>query len=323
MKILYLTDDYCWNEYGVKRSLFDELSRRVPTDLRFFDEHHPEARFGPAMRRMGDGPLFELAASGDYTHVFFASSGLSFELPLMAHLAARAVRVGFGFSDPRFTEFAKGHWSAFDCYFTLSRAMLQEAVDLGVDTHVMLPSVHPGFHDRFHVAPDRAEYDLVFMGDLQWHPDAPSRRQAIQEIEAAGYAVCTIGPGGTRGRLGGEDLIRALASGRIGLNFMDASSTIPHRLFEYAAVGLCVVTTMTTEIGTAFRDGEEVVAYEPRTLAALLRDHERTAAIGERGYRRCMVEHTIVQRVDDIMRAVEACPPGRAAIPAAPVPACA
>jgi len=307
MKWLYLTDDYCWHEFGVKRSLYEELSRRVPVELCFYDDFHPEARYGARMQRMGAGPLFERAQSGGYSHVLFASSGLAFDLPLMAALRERAVLVGFGFSDPRFVEFSHQHWHLFDCYFSLSSAVAQQARQAGLRAGVMWPSVHPGFHDQFRVDPAHAEYDLIFMGNLATHPDAALRRRTLDTLREAGHRVCTIGQGGSAGRLGGEDLIRALARGRVGLNIMDENSTLPHRLFEYAAVGLCVVTTATPDIADAFSVGDEIVPYEPAALDALLKDQDRCARVGAAGHERCVRDHTIAARVDDIMRTVDAC----------------
>ena len=304
MKILFLTDDYAWSVFGVKRSLYEALRRRAPTGIIFFHGPHPEATFGPRIRRIGEGYLFNRAMEDESTHVFFASSGLAFEPHLMEKLRRRKVLVGFGFSDPRYVEFAKGHWTSFDHYFTLSSRVRDEARAAGVDAHVMLPSVHPGFHDCWHVDPARAEFDVVFLGNVKTHPDADLRRSALARLSERGVRLCVIGAGGNVGHLEGEALVSQLARARIGLNVMGPDSTLPHRLFEYAAVGLCLVSAVTPEIAEAFEAGEEIVPYTPGAVTALLDEPDRCARIAEQGYRRCMGTHTMEDRVRSILAAL-------------------
>ena len=44
MKILYLSDRYAWDMYGVKRSLYESLLQTVPVDFVDYQEYHPEVR---------------------------------------------------------------------------------------------------------------------------------------------------------------------------------------------------------------------------------------------------------------------------------------
>ena len=301
MKILYLTDDYAWDAFGVKRSLCDVLRRRAEVGVCFYHQIYRQSKFGPNMRRMPAGALFDAAMGNGFSHVFFASSGLAFEPHLMEKLRRTRVLVGFGFSDPRFVEHTKAHWHLFDAFFTLSREVCAEAEAAGVCARVMLPSIHPGYHDRYHADHANATFDVIHLGNVATHPDAPLRRQVLDGLRASGTRVCAIGKGGDTGHVEGDALVRALACGRVGLNLMNPDSTLPHRLFEYAAAGLCVVSTMTPEIEAAFAPHEEIVPFDTDALHDVLADPDRCARIARNGRRRCLADHTMEARARDIL----------------------
>jgi len=309
MRVLYLTDDYAWDAFGVKRSLYEVLRRYTEIDLVDYKKLYRRAKFGPKMERMPAGPLFERARDGKYTHVFFASSGLAFERRLMEELRRTRVLVGFGFSDPRFVEHTREHWKLLDAFFTISSDVCAEAQQAAILSRVMLPSIHPGYHDMFRADHAAAQVDVIYLGNIATHPDAPLRREILSKLQSDGMRTCAIGKGGDTGHIEGEDLIRTLASGRVGLNLMNPDSTLPHRLFEYAAVGLCVVSTIIPDIEDAFEVGREIVPFDMDALQDVLTDPERCARIAQQGSERCARDHTMESRVRDIFEVLAAIPP--------------
>jgi hypothetical protein len=308
MKILFLTDTYAWDVFGVKRSLYETLASLFDVTLRYFHNDHRKARFGPSQERMPAGAIYDEASSGGFTHIFFASSGLAFELPLMEALRERAVLVGFGFSDPRFFEFSREHWHLFDAYFSLEHEVTALAEEEGLAAGTMLPSIHAGFHDMYRCRGDQANYDVVYVGNLDDHPDAPRRRSVVDDLRWRGLRVITIGKGGDTGHVEGEEFVRLIADARIGLNMMNPNSTLPHKLFEYAAVGLCLVSTPGPQIDQAFEPNLQYLPLTEGVWDRLLADPDLCSKVAEAGRLRCIVDHTMEQRAEDIIRKLKSIP---------------
>jgi len=301
VKILYLSDKYAWDMYGVKRSLYESLKETVPVEFVEYDRYHPDVLFEADARYLPGGELYRLARDGEHTHIFFASSCLAFEPGRMEELGRIKTLVGFGFSDPRFVENTRRHWRFFHAYFSLSRNIAEEASGLGIPGGVMLPSVHPGFHDSRRADHMNCEYDVVFFGDFATHPDTPLRRAAVEKLRRMGLSVLTVGEGGEVGHVEGQRALSIITKGRIGLNVMGPSSTLPHRIFEYSAANLCVLTTNTREIAACFDPAREIVADDRADLAEILFDRDLCREVAERGRTRCLADHTIHRRVVTIL----------------------
>ena len=302
MKIAYLSDKYAWDQFGVKRSLLQTLASRKDVVAHFFDFKcfHPDVHFAPMAKKMPYGKLYKTLMRGEYTHVFFASSCLSFEPELMGRLKERSCLVGFGFSDPRHVHNTRQHWMYFDAYFSLSEEIVEEAGALGIPAKVMLPSIHPGFHDMYSVDHKHAEYDAVFFGNIQTHPDAELRREFLHNLQARGCNVLTVGRGGLVSHVEGPDAMKLLASARVGINIMNSDSTLPHRVFEYTAANNCLLTTPTSAISSCFQIGQEALSLADPDIVEKIADVEYCARIAQKGRLRCLDEHSIVSRVDDI-----------------------
>lgn len=287
--------------YGVKRSLYESLRQTVPVDFIEYNKYHPDVLFEPDARYLPPGELYRFAVEGDHTHVFFASSCLAFEPEYMERLGKVKTLVGFGFSDPRFVENTRRHWHYFHAYFSLSEGIAAEAAKLGIPGGVVLPSIHPGFHDSCPADHLNCEYDAIFFGDLATHPDAALRRIAVRSIRDMGLSVLTVGQGGDIGHLEGKKALSIISKARIGINVMGPASTLPHRIFEYSAANLSVLTTVTKEISACFDPHKEVVSYDRSDLSDVLFDKNLCREVAERGRARCLTDHTISRRLDTIL----------------------
>lgn len=303
MKIAYLSDKYAWDQFGVKRSLYQTLANREDVVIHFFDfkYFHPDVHFAPVSKKMPYGKLYKTLMRGEYSHVFFASSCLSFEPELMDKLKDRSCLVGFGFSDPRHVHNTRQHWMYFDAYFSLSEEIAEEARALGIPARVMLPSVHPGFHDMYIADHERAKYDAVFFGDIQTHPEAKFRKELLQDLQDRGCNVLTIGRGGIISHVEGLIAMKLLASARVGINIMSSDSTLPHRIFEYTAANNCLLTTPTSAISSFFQIGQEALSLADPDVMKKISDVEYCARIAQQGHKRCLEQHSIVSRVDEIL----------------------
>jgi len=301
MKILYLSDRYAWDMYGVKRSLYESLWETVPVDFFDYNKYYPDVLFEADARYLPQGELYRLAMEGDHTHIFFASSCLAFEPEYMERLGKLKILVGFGFSDPRFVENTRRHWHHFHAYFSLSESIADDAARLGIPGGVMLPSIHIGFHDSCPVDHRNCEYDAIFFGNIASHPDAALRRISVRRLRDMGLSVLTVGQGGDIGHLEGKEALSIISKARIGINVMGPASTLPHRIFEYSAANLCVLTTITKEISACFDPHQEVVSYDWPDLTDVLFDKNWCSEVAERGRARCLADHTIGRRVETIL----------------------
>ena len=163
---------------------------------------------------------------------------------------------------------------------------------------MLLPSIHPSFHGRFLADHKKAEYGVVFLGNVHTHPDAEMRRAEIAKIENAGIEVLTIGTGGKIGHLEGKKLLAQLSMCKIGLSLLNNVSTLPHRIFEYAAVGLCVVSTITPTIADCFAPYHEIIPYNVSMIQELLDNPKKCASVANNGRIRCFKDHTMQKRIE-------------------------
>ncbi|RLC12264.1 MAG: hypothetical protein DRH43_02005, partial [Deltaproteobacteria bacterium] len=141
----------------------------------------------------------------------------------------------------------------------------------------------------------------IFFGNISNHPDAPLRRTEIKRIRDMGLSVLTVGHGGDIGHLEGKKALSVMSKARIGINVMGPASTLPHRIFEYSAANLCVLTTVTKEISACFDPGSELLSINHPELSAVLFDKNLCREVAERGRARCLKDHTIGRRVETIL----------------------
>lgn len=269
MKILYLSDDFGWHNYGIKRSLFEELQHR-----------------NIAIEFSRDSTKYE-----KYTHVFFASSGLSGPPQLMHRAKANSIKlIGFGFSDPRTTPEV---FPLFTHYITLDPGAAKKAEESGIASLVQYPCIKPGYHDNFPQKPDAA--GIVFLGRVTGHPDAAIRSAAIKRVKA-----CLID------NKRGDAIYQNLAHYKYGLVVMSPRGTVPKNFLEYAAAGLTLVVS---EIQEAAKHTEmhlrKVFKTKTRkwlTEKEFLKDSTRQAANHALYCKiHVLTEHTIQRRVTEIL----------------------
>lgn len=291
MRGLYITDRYAWDVFGVKRSLFEALAQHMDIELSLKNR----LIMGRALKQ--DHRLRQIH-SGRYSHVFFAHTTLGYDPQIMRRLRHKVRLIGFGFSDPRWLNLTKRHWKSFYHYFSLSPKAVELARQHGVPASVMLPSIHEGYHDVYTACHQAATVDSIFLGKIGGHPDAMIRKRMVDKVKECGLSVSIING------LSGLPMIKALSKARIGLNAMGATSTLAHRLFEYAACGLCVASTPNPEIDAAFTRGSEYHSLETTADFEALHSNSYCATIGAAAKKRCLKDHTMSKRVADIMQRI-------------------
>jgi len=272
--IYYLTDDYGWHNYGIKRALYEELASREGIRIRMFDH------------RTSGIPL-----PNNLTHVFFASSGLTWPPKIMDQLAERGIkRVGFGFSDPRSTPKV---FPDFDYYISIDKASVKLAEAAGIKALHQYPSVVRGYHDQYRSI---GKKKLVFLGNVVGHPDQALRAKAITKLRSEHIH-------GLKGTAIYEQL-QAYTCGLVVLGNQIGNSTIPKNIFEYAALGLAPVLAQSNnshidEHNFALMD--DILGSNWATDNAFTGTVFDSPSVGNAAREYVWAYHTMDQRVDELL----------------------
>lgn len=275
MKALYITDRYGWNSGGAKRVLYEELQKRIDIDL--------EAREWLGVGRVD-------LVDSKYSHVFYASTGCG------PALEEKAIKVGFGFSDPVNLLRTRRFWKEFDHYFSGDTDVVAEAVKAGIDAHHLLPVVDVSGYSKFTADHQTAPFDCVITGNLGEHSSATMRHLVMNAARSSGFSVQRV-----RG-LSGDEFWQAVTQGRCGLNGIMAGGTLSRCIFEYAACGLCVVSNQDPRVDAIL---EPEVEYIPLEEIDRLHDKAYVQRVAEAGKKKVLGDHGIDQRVDQILEVLK------------------
>ena len=199
---------------------------------------------------------------------------------------------------------------AYDWFFTHDSSSLERHRRAGARAYYLAFGCDPAYHRP----PDagggpRWRAPLVFVGSR----DA-ARERVVRELGDLG--IRAWGPGWVGGPVYGDDFIRALAGGTIGLNihqhFGEGGDPARYgtganmRVFELAAVGTAQLADARGDIARHFTPDREIVLYrsvaELRERARALLEsetlrHSLAAAARERALR----EHTWTQRMEELL----------------------
>jgi hypothetical protein len=284
MRILYLSDRYAWDVYGVKRSLFEEMQTRGHEMI-----WHDRAETAPP--------------HGTFDQIWAAHSGLK---PL--HTSARTI-IGFGFSDP--TNFARDRFAHYTAYVT------NHFETWKIHRHLLPMHYMPSSCDlRFHRSSDLEREILISLVGTAVHPCLRPQRKRVEwvkKLTRLGLDVRCWGSGWPSGPCIGSEFLAVLGRSRVGLDISEIDSAPAHRLFEYPACGTPVITRRRPEVALHFRENEEVLLYdELEDLAERLKKWlwdpayvARLAEVGAAAKSRCLAEHTIGHRVDALLGFIE------------------
>lgn len=184
-----------------------------------------------------------------------------------------------------------GVLAAYDACFTFARHLIPRYAAAGVRAVSHLPFARdPALHAP--VPPARAEFDVVFVGNLdaervRWMEALAGVRLAIfgERTTAAvrrrsPLRRATFGPAAY-----GPRLARTLARGAISLNVMRAQNARSHnmRSFESPACGAFTLSQRTPELQELFEEGKEIACFDS---PAELRDAALRWLADEAGRRR-------------------------------------
>ncbi len=290
MKILYYSDRYAYNVMGSKRSIFEEIKNRgiqmVWKDGSLLDK--------VLMHVEQERP----------TLIWLASSNLILSQELKEKIEVPVI--AFGFSDP--CMFDQARLRTCDVYVTNSLGVFQQY-------KTNLPVVYNpvGCDFRFHKKLDIPKtFDITVMGCAvhSKFKNPKERIEIVDRLRSDGFDVWAFGnnwPAHSKNKshIEGQAFLNAVNSSKIGLDIQEDSLPLSHRMFEYSACGVSVVTKQRGEVFSFFREDYEIKTYTHyESLKKVLFDllvEERYKYIGENALKRCKKEHSILSRVDHLL----------------------
>lgn len=296
MKILYFSDEYTWNIYGTKRSTMEALQ-----------DHGHEVIL---VNKDKAGQAVELEKQHSPDQIWLFHSNLRLTPEVKAGLSCPVI--GFGVSDPYYFDVSR--FESYDAYVTYNK-----------DTYEKVRDIIPCAYNRtacdvkFHRAvPPMAECDATMIGSaLHARFDVESLRlDYVNELrKRTGKTILAFGKHwpddhpDNAGFIDGDDFLPAVNSGKLGLDIQDYFSPLAHRMFEYAACGMPVITRRRDEVFESFDEDTEILAYEDiEELADKFTwylDHpEKLTEIGRNAQERCLREHDIQHRIPGLVRGI-------------------
>lgn len=300
MKILYFADNYTWNIYGTKRSTAEALREAGHVVV---ISHTDTVR-----------DLLQLIEFHGPDQVWLFHSDL--RLPAGVKEKTAIPVIGFGISDPYY--FSEERFQSYDIYVTYHYQTYLKYKDL-------LPCIYNAtacdfkFHRKL-ALPKDIDVSIIGLGE---HPRFHDRRMRItfteklrEEIPPEIHAFGTGWPDHphNHGFIDGVPFLEVINRSMLGLDIQDDWSPLAHRMFEYAACGVPVITRGRDEVFKYFQEDKEILAYETYDelrdkIRWYLKHPARLEEIGRNAQERCRNEHDIRFRVKKLLAALKSSTP--------------
>lgn len=289
MKILYFSDYYTYEVYGVKRSLKEEVERyghevvcvkrdKITSVLKLIEEHKPD-------------------------QIWLVHSNLV--LPPGIKEKIKIPVIGFGFSDPYGFTFER--LEDYDIYIT-NNYDVYKTYDRAIPIHYNPSSCDFNFHRSI----EDLDKDIISMIGLAKNPNFlkdPLARKKIVEKLRKDLPITIEGYGwgwGENRYIVGDRFLEVINQSKIGLDIEEERSPLAHRMFEYAACGVPIITRKRAEVFLHFEDEKEILSYTCyedllSKLKYYLSHEDELKEIGKRARQVCLERHDIKRRVNALM----------------------
>jgi len=238
----------------------------------------------------------------------FKGTGLDPEDVAELRRRTRARWVNWFPDDPHERAVSERLAPAYDCFFTHDTSSLDHHRRAGARAYYLAFGCDPDYLGP-RAAGARWCAPLIFVGSRD-----PVRERVLREL--ADLGLMTWGPGWPSGPVYGDDYVRALAGGTVGLNvhqqFGDDGDPARYgtganmRVFELAAVGTPQLSDAKQDIARHFTPGREIVLYrsvpELRERAGeLLGSETLRRALARAARERALREHTWAHRLQELL----------------------
>ncbi len=283
MQIVLLHEPYNWGSYSIVRAMYEILKEREDVELLQVGE----------IERMSPGG-----------HVWCYSSQIGLQIASYKEIIARGLKVvNFGLSDPNM--FNEGRLVCCDVFCTN---------DLNTYRELLVGSKHQVHVYHFPVGVDLTKFvktdvekdtDMLFIGSLN-HGYIPKRKKYIMNLKDMdgfkGYGR------GFERFLDGPGLVNAYNHAHLNLEICTKVSSLGSRIFQAAACGVPTLMLKRDDVLECFDDEYEVLTYEggydelKLAIHTALSDKDHLALIGRTAQKRCIKDHGMRKRVDDLIK---------------------
>ena len=295
MRILFFADRYGYEFMSIKRVMQEELESR-----------------GVEVLYQDKSKIWGVVTLTNELHpdqVWLAHSSLV--LPCDKALVKAPV-IGFGFGDPH--DFSPGRLQSYDGYVTAHYGTYVKYKhimpvlfspdpyspkyfkSMDIDRNMEATCIGRASHLRFINVNERIDYvDRL-------------RRDTHVDIHAYGRGWPEHVD--NHSQIVGDELLKVINRSKVGLDIQGCLCSISERVFHYSGCGIPVITRAGQEVEKVFVPGEEIITYEGYAeLRDKLKYYMGTPAllvkIGKAAQARCLAEHTVAHRIDNILEFVE------------------
>jgi hypothetical protein len=292
MKILYVSDSYAFNVYGTKRSIYEGTN----------DLGHEATWINIGKK----GDLLSIIKDISPDQLWLAHSGLVLSGNMKSQISIPVV--GFGFSDPYY--FSPSRFDSYDAYVTNHIGTFNKYKS-NLPMCYNMTACDFKFHKKL---PLEKSIDISVIG-LAVHPRFHNKRERIDivnKLRANKFTVYCYGKGWPDhphnfGHIDGDNLLKVINQSKIGLDIQDDFSPLAHRMMEYAACGVPIITRARPEVSDCFSIGTEMLTYTSQgEIMSHLNKHLNSdkflADMGKSARKRCVRQHNVDQRVDNILK---------------------
>lgn len=289
MKILYFTDKYASKVMGTKVSIAEEIASRGHT---LTIKHVKEAK-----------NMLSLVNSVNPDFIFLMRTELTINPKIKKRIKVPVV--GFDFSG------LKGHIvnvinDSYDLYVTAHYETFLKHKDQ-FPIHYNPVACDFRFHKKMNLKKD---IDMSMIGH-KFHPTFHNkniREEIINRLrtDLPGYTLRAFGKGWDGKHIVGQEFLNMINRSKVGLDIMEDWRPISHRMFEYGACGVPVITYDRPEVFMYFVKDKEVLTYKTyeellEKLKYYLDNENLLKKVGLAALKRCEADHDISNRVDKLL----------------------
>lgn len=291
MRILYFSDKYTWDNWGTKRSIYEEVKKRG-NKIIWEDKKNI-------------GNIIGLLDKYKFDQVWLSHSGLTIK-PLLKEKIKIPI-IGFGFSDPY--RFREERLNSYDAYITNHYKTF-------IKYKKQMPLLYNptacdySFHKKKNL---KKTIDISVIGTAI-HPmfkNKRSRLEIVNNLRRDKYNVMAYARNwpkhkNNKGFIKGQSFLNIINKSKIGIDIQDKNSPLAHRMMEYLSCGTLCITRNREEVSKVFDIGNEIVVYNnykdlKEKIEYYLENKKERKRIETNAMKRCKKDHNITARVDNII----------------------
>jgi len=305
MKILYFTNKkYAWNVQGTMKSIADGV----------VDCGHEVFMYDKSSIK--DIMIFVRKHKPD--QLWLASSNLRISKEIKNKLKIPVI--GFGFSDPYPVASDK---TDDPCYFDETRL---NNYDVYVSNHKetqlrfkdKLPTIYNPtacdfkFHKHGQQGQNRNLVTMIGTASHRWFANQQERQHITKSLRKDGFLINAYGCGWSKhkdnhGSISGTKFLEVINKSIIGLDIQESYSPLAHRMLEYGACGIPVITRNRPEVNEVFKIGKEILVYDDygdlkEKLDYYLNHRDELNQIGINALARCKKSNNVTHRVNHLLK---------------------